>query len=371
MIDLQNLPNYANQTVPDYIRNDNTTRGNRITDPGATLGRVLFFDRRLSVNDTISCASCHQQENAFGDQDRASTGVAGTTGRHSMRLVNARFGNEDSFFWDKRAATLEEQTTMPIRDHVEMGFSGTNGDPSFADLIAKLSGIQEYQVLFTCVFGDSTITEDRMQRALAQFIRSIQSFDSKYDVGRAQVGNDQDPFPNFSDSENAGKSLYMTRRGRGVRGASCNGCHRAPEFDISPNSLGNGVVTAINGGLDANVTRSPSLRDMFRADGTPNGPLMHSGDHTIRDVIEHYNAIPGDAPNLDPRLNRNGRPQRLNLTEQEKLDLEAFLLTLGGSNVYTDARWSDPFGTDGELILVGVPEDLHCDQRPPRVRRQR
>jgi len=369
VIDLFNLHNYANQPVPSYITKNNTPNGNRISDLGATLGRVLFYDRRLSVDDTISCASCHQQANAFGDSSQASTGVAGTTGRHSPRLINARFGNEDSFFWDERADTLEAQTTMPIRDHVEMGFSGANGDPGFADLITKLSTIDEYRVLFTGVFGDATINEGRVQLSLAQFIRSIQSFDSKYDVGRAQVAEDLEPFPNFTASENAGKSLFLTPRGAGARTASCNGCHRAPEFDIRPNSLGNGIVGSIGGGQEDTVTRSPTLRDMFEADGTPNGPFMHTGALTIREVIDHYDAIPEITPNLDQRLIRNGQPQRLNLTEQEKLDLEAFMKTLSGTNVYTDPKWSDPFDPQGKLNLIVMPANqVVVSKVPDRAR---
>ena len=111
-INLSSLENYANQTKPNYITRDNST-GNPITDKGATLGRMLFYDKNLSKNNTISCSSCHKQELAFGDNVVASVGVNGTTGRHSMRLVNARFGNEAKFFWDERAATLEAQTTFP------------------------------------------------------------------------------------------------------------------------------------------------------------------------------------------------------------------------------------------------------------------
>jgi cytochrome c peroxidase len=369
VVNLFNLYNYANQPVPDYITKDNTPNGNRISDLGATLGRVLFYDRRLSGDDTISCASCHQQANAFGDLAQASTGVAGATGRHSIRLINARFGNERSFFWDERADSLEAQTTMPIQDHVEMGFSGANGDPGFSDLIAKLAVIDEYRVLFNGVFGDATITENRVQLSLAQFVRSIQSFDSKYDVGRAQVDADQDPFPNFTASENAGKSLFLTPRGAGGRSANCNGCHRSPEFDIRPNSLGNGIVRTIGGGQDATITRSPTLRDMFKADGTSNGPLMHTGDLTIREVLEHYNAVPADVPNLDQRLVRNGQPQRLNLTEQEMIDLEAFMKTLAGTNVYTDPKWSDPFDVQGELNLIVMPANqLVVGKVPDRAR---
>ena len=111
-INPESLYNYANQSVPGYITKDNTA-GNPITNKGATLGRVLFYDKNLSSNNTISCSSCHQQANAFGDTNIASTGVNGTTGRHSMRLINTRFANETRFFWDERAVNLETQTTMP------------------------------------------------------------------------------------------------------------------------------------------------------------------------------------------------------------------------------------------------------------------
>jgi len=120
IIDLGNLPNYANQTKPSYITKDNTPANNSISDKGATLGRVLFYDKKLSLDNSTSCASCHQQEFAFSDTAALSAGINGLTGRHSMRLVNARFSNEGRFFWDERAATLEDQTTRPIQDHIEM-----------------------------------------------------------------------------------------------------------------------------------------------------------------------------------------------------------------------------------------------------------
>lgn len=91
-INPESLYNYANQSIPGYITKDNSA-GNFITNKGATLGRVLFYDKNLSSNNTISCSSCHQQANAFGDTNIASTGVNGTTGRHSMRLINTRFAN--------------------------------------------------------------------------------------------------------------------------------------------------------------------------------------------------------------------------------------------------------------------------------------
>lgn len=354
VIDLTKLANYAAQPIPNYIRKNNTTAGNNITDLGATLGRVLFHDKRLSRNSTVSCSSCHQQAHAFGDTATASSGVAGTTGRHSMRLVNSRFATEVRFFWDERAATLEAQTTRPIQDHTEMGFSGTSGDPAFADLVTRLTAIQEYRALFAAVFGDATITEARVQLALAQFVRSIQSFDSRYDVGRAQVQGDNNAFPNFTTSENNGKTLFINGPGNG--GAGCNGCHRAPEFDIDPSSLNNGIITGFNG-TDLTNTRSPSLKDLLGPGGSSNGAFMHDGSKTtLAAVIAHYNVIPGNNTNLDPRLRRAGNAvQNLNLTAQQRADIEAFLNTLTGSNVYTDPKWSDPFDANGQLSLLIVP----------------
>jgi len=354
VIDLAALQNYANQGKPVYIRKDNTPAGNQISNAGATLGRVLFYDKRLSRNNTVSCSSCHQQAHAFSDNAVASMGVAGQTGRHSPRLANARFGTEVHFFWDERATSLENQTTQPIQNTIEMGFSGTNGDPAFSDLLSKLSAIPEYPVLFNFVFGSSTIDETRIQNAIAQFVRSIQSFDSKYDAGRL-VAADNQPFPNFTASENNGKQLFLRPANQG--GAGCAGCHRPPEFDIDPNSRNNGVTIAIGGGTDLTNTRSPSLRNMADPTGQLNGPFMHNGNFlAIAQVINHYAAIPGDNPNLDPRLRRpGGGVQTLNLTPQERLDLEAFLLTLAGNAVYTDQRWSNPFSAAGTITLINVP----------------
>jgi cytochrome c peroxidase len=153
ILDLTKLHSYANQEVPAYLFPDNIPATHRISDIGATLGRVLFYDKRLSNNSTVSCASCHQQENAFGDPAVASQGVAGTTGRHSMRLINARFSAERKFFWDERAPTLEFQTTQPIQDHIEMGFSGAGGDPDLSALGLRISELELYRgSLYRCLW---------------------------------------------------------------------------------------------------------------------------------------------------------------------------------------------------------------------------
>lgn len=351
-IDLNNLENYANQSIPNYITKNNTGT-NFITDKGATLGRVLFYDKNLSSNNQISCASCHQQANAFSDTKIASDGVNGTTERHSMRLINNRFARETNFFWDERASSLEFQTTQPIRNHIEMGFSGTNGDLDFNSLITKLTAIPYYKELFNFVYGSNEITEERIQLALAQFVKSIQSFDSKYDLGRAQVTSDNVPFPNFTAQENNGKNLFLTPpvfNASGSRtggGLGCAGCHAAPEFDIDPNSLNNGIGASINGGPDFTITRAPSLRDLVKTNGSTNGQMMHTGViTTLQAAIGHYGNLTNAAinnPNLDPRLKPNGFGQQLHLNATEVDAVMAFLKTLSGTNVYIDKKWSSPF----------------------------
>lgn len=353
-IDPNNLLNYANQIIPAYIRKDNTTAGNSITNNKATLGRVLFYDKNLSIDNTISCASCHQQAIAFSDTAIASHGVAGgLTERHSMRLVNSRFATERKFFWDERAASLEIQTTQPMQDHAEMGFSGVNGRPGFSSLLTKLQGIGYYNELFKWIYGDANVTETRLQECLAQFVRSIQSFDAKYDIGRAQVAADNLDFPNFTAQENTGKMLFLAPpvfNATGNRisgGAGCGGCHRAPEFDIDPNTGNNGIIGSLTGtGRDLTNTRTPTLRDLTNTAGIPNSAMMHTGViSTIQTAIGHYGNINANNnnTNLDPRLKPNGFGQQLNFTAGEVNALIAFIKTLSGTNVYTDVKWSNPF----------------------------
>lgn len=353
-IDPTKLENYANQIKPVYIVKTNVA-ANSITDKTATLGRVLFYDKNLSINNTISCASCHKQNFAFGDTAVVSEGVeGGLTIRHSMRLINTRFANEAKFFWNERAANLMAQTSIPIQDHLEMGFSGTGGRGNLNTLNSKLSTINYYKELFKFTFGDTVVTENRIQTSLASFINSIQSFDSKYDIGRAQVNNDNQPFPNFTAQENQGKNLFITApvfNAAGLRttgGLGCNACHNAPEFDIDPNTLNNGIIGIANSstGIDITNTRASSLRDITNAAGVVNTPMMHTGVlRSLRAVINHYNTInlnPRNT-NLDPRLRPGGNGQNLNATEAEIAAVAAFMQTLGGTNVYVNKKWSNPF----------------------------
>lgn len=235
-----------------------------------------------------------------------------------------------------------------------MGFSGQSGRPNLTSLLTKLSSIDYYKELFQFAYGSTSITEQRLQESLAAFVRSIQSFDSKYDAGRATAPNDAAPFQNFTAQENQGKQLFLAPPQFDVTGSrvggglGCQGCHRAPEFDIDPNSRNNGIIKRLNNapGPDLFSTRSPSLRDLVNMDGNSNGPLMHSGAFaTLPLAIGHYNQIEIAAgnTNLDPRLTPGGNGQRLNITPAELNAVAAFLRTLSGTNVYKDVKWSNPF----------------------------
>jgi len=340
---------YAGQRTPDYILLRNPAEA-EINDAKAILGRVLFYDQNLSSNRTISCAGCHRQSLAFGDNTIVSNGVNGTTRRHAMRLFNVRFTAEPRFFWDERAGSLRQQVLDPIRDHTEMGFSGEQGSPAFDDLLRRLDGLEYYKDLFEAAYGDQNATEAGISEGLTHFIRSIQSFDSKYDEGQAVTANGGIDFPNFSPEENRGKLLFGTALQYGSEGErigggfGCGNCHHTPEFSIDANAGNNGVTGRRGGGVDLSATRAPSLRNLFLPDGAENGPFMHDGTFSsVGAVLDHYDNIPGENPGLDERLLPTGRPQQLNVLPEEKASLLAFLKTLTGKAIFTDERWADPF----------------------------
>lgn len=322
---------------------DNTPAGNPITDDGATLGRVLFYDKNLSKNRTVSCASCHQQANAFSDPLQLSTGFeGGHTRRHSMSLVFARYYQNGRFFWDERATTLEQQVLMPIQDAVEMGLTLT-------ELEDRVRSQPYYEPLFTDAFGDGTVNADRISRALAQFVRSIVSYQSKYDAGRAQVANPGQPFPNFTAQENQGKQLFFQPVNAG--GGGCFGCHTTEAFINSPRGpLNNGLDAVSTNDRGAFESRAnPNLLGAFKTTTLRNiaesAPYMHDGRFaTLEEVVEHYNSGIQAHPNLAPALrNPAGAPIRLNFSAAQKSALVAFLHTLSDPVFRTDPKYANPF----------------------------
>ena len=368
-----NLPeqhfNYANIQLPNhYTTNefpsqfqfqavtefDNTPIDNPITDAGATLGRVLFYDKKLSANGTVACASCHKAEHGFSDPDVLSEGFeGGLTRRHSMGIVNARFYADGRFFWDERAETLEEQVLMPFQDDVEMGLT-------LLELVNIASEQTYYPSLFEDAFGDETITSDRISKALAQFIRSLVSTTSKYDQARSDVQSPVVDFPNFTALENEGKRLFYLLRQltNGVNG-NCVGCHQT-EAVIGPSLINPGPLTtfATTNGLDATSTTDLGVNETT---GNPNDigkfkvpslkniairpPYMHDGRFaTLEEVIDHYSSgIQNHSNLITPLVNTTGQVGQFNFTQAEKEALVAFLNTLTDNEMLTDEKYSNPF----------------------------
>jgi len=355
-----NLPyepfNYSNINFPAHfsepdlhggpqnsiVSNDNMPTTNQITNAGATLGRVLFYDKNLSKNGRVSCASCHVQAKGFSDPKVLSKGFeGGTTRRHSMGLTNARFYRKGTFFWDERAATLEEQVLIPIQDEIEMGLT-------LDTLVARIESTDYYAPLFEDAFGDKTVTIDRISKSLAQFVRSLVSYESKYDIGRATVNRATDDFSNFTQEENLGKTLFLNIAPLG--GLGCTTCHGTEAFITPSKSTNNGldaesttdlgVYESTGNPLDIGTFKTPSLRNVaLRA------PYMHDGRFaTLEEVIEHYNSGIQAHPNLEIVLkDPAGNPRRMNLSQEEKDALVAFLKTLTDEKFSEGEKFRNPF----------------------------
>ncbi|MFN3199800.1 MAG: cytochrome-c peroxidase [Bradymonadia bacterium] len=353
VLDLPAQPfNYANPNYPAHYRQgpgggalatDSAPPNNPVTDAGATLGRVLFYDTNLSRNRTTSCASCHVPEIGFSDNAVFSEGFdGGLTGRHSMGLTNARFNPGGRYFWDERAATLEDQVLGPIQDEVEMGMT-------LDEMEQRLRTLDYYPALFEAAFGDDDIDSERVSLALAQFVRSMVSFESRYDEGRAQVNNPGQPFPNFTAEENRGKQIYLGPAGNG--GGGCAACHGVESFS-APRPTNNGLDIASEddgiGGVTGNanqiaVFRTPSLRNIG-----VRPPYMHDGRfRNLQQVVAFYNNGVQPHRNLSPPLRAPGpgpvRAVRLGLSPADQAALVAFMHTLTDEAMIEDEKFSDPF----------------------------
>lgn len=343
-IDFANVANYSDPALPPYFDEtvaalDNSPVGNAADDRVATLGRVLFYDGRLSTNDRISCEACHRQALGFTDPIRFSNGLTGafTTDAHAMRLVNVRYWQPGSMFWDRRVANVEAQAGHPIVNEVEMGWGPAAG--GMPALLRKMRATPYYPDLFAWAFGSPAITEARIQQALGQFVRAIVSSSSRWDTGYAQVFLPDAPnraldvdLPNFTREENRGRQLFMTGVGQG--GAGCSSCHVPPTFALAANARSNGLDAG-----ERRLFKAPSLRSVGLT-----GPYMHDGRFaTLAEVIEFYDHGVRDGPALDARLRQSGGPRRLNLSPADRAALVAFLMTLNDTALAADPRFGNPF----------------------------
>ncbi|MEL6635897.1 MAG: cytochrome c peroxidase [Bacteroidota bacterium] len=308
---------------------------NPLTVEGVELGRHLFYDPILSVDSSMSCATCHNSQGSFTDNLRFSPGVDGIFGKRSaMSLLDLGF-NQNGFFWGGGVATLEQQALMPITDPIEMHNTWDN-------VIEKFQEHPSYPQMFRRAFGIETredITKELAAKAIAQFERIlISSGNSLYD--RAIRG---EYF--FSDAELNGYQMFFDI-GSGLPDAECGHCHNIPLFttnEYTNNGLqeaatledfkdkGHGLITGDP--FDNGTFRIPTLRNI-----TKSAPYMHDGSlATLEEVIEHYNSGGKHSPNKDGLL------LPLGLTEENKRDLLAFLKMLEDPDFNENPAYSSPF----------------------------
>ncbi len=301
---------------------------------------MLFYDKRLSVNNTVACASCHQQSKGFSDSNQFSSGFDGQlTVRHAPGLSNVTYYTNGKAFWDERAASIEDQALVPIQSPVEMG-------ETLANVVSKLGQTTFYPTLFQAAFGTPDVTSDRISQALAQFERSMVSYQSKYDSAFAP-GSTTPNFAaaGFTADELAGEQLF---NGAG----RCSACHTTNAH------VSNRVH---NIGLDATITdagagngkfKAPSLRNIAVSDR-----FMHDGRFTsLEEVVQFYSTGVQDSQYLDPLLKT---PLQLNFTQQQIDQLVAFLNTLTDNTFLTSSLFSDPFVTlPGDYNGDGVVDEV-------------
>jgi cytochrome c peroxidase len=317
---------------PNLINPDN-----QLTVQGVLLGRMLFYEKQLSADATMSCASCHHQQFAFTDTARFSTGIRGQKGgRNAMSVFNmAWHGNE--FFWDGRSHLLRDQALKPIQDELEM-------DESLSKVVTKLSALQSYKDQFMRAFGSNEINEVKISLALEQFMNSIVSNKSKYD----QFLKDSTV---YSSSEKRGRNLFFKEYNPffpNESGADCAHCHSGVNFqnnqymnnglddDMGMKDIGRQSVT--NNQKDKGKFKVTSLRNIEIT-----GPYMHDGRFkTLEEVVEHYNSGLKLSSTLDPALEQT-RPKGLGLTNQDKIDLVNFLKTLTDNELRINKKYSNPF----------------------------
>ncbi len=335
----------------------------KITEEKFQLGRHLFYETKLSRNNTISCGSCHVQEKAFTDGRRFSVGLNGeNTPRNAMSLTNMLW--EDKLFWDGRSSNLEHQALMPIQDHIEM-------DLTLGEAITRLQAINLYDSLFFHAFGDTMITAPKIAEAIAEFERGLISTNSKFDKFKRGEAS-------LTMEEQLGSQMFTTHPGYYynptlelslfIRGGNCGDCHTSVLFNGLVGNQG-----MVNNGLEFddtrkddgffNMTQNPNDKGKFKAPSLRNialtAPYMHDGRFTsLKEVLDHYNDHVKVSSTLSPLMFVNndenqqgiispdGNYIQLGLTESEKNAIIAFLNTLTDEEFINNKRFSNPFSLE-------------------------
>jgi cytochrome c peroxidase len=298
---------------------------NKVTAAGFALGKMLFHDSTLSIDQSTSCASCHMQSSAFTHHEHnLSHGLNGSlTRRNSPPIMNLAWGN--AFMWDGGVRMLDKQPLLPLTSPVEMG-------ETVPGVLKKLNGSSMYKKMFFDAFGTPEATEDRMLKALSQFMVMLISNNTKYDsVKRGQAS--------FSGSEASGYAIFQDK---------CNACHNEPLFtDNSFRNIGLPLGELKDSGR-AEVTRDMNDFNRFKVPSLRNlgytKPYMHDGRfNSIEKVLDHYQLGVAEMPTLDPILRRNGKIG-ISLTPSERKDLIIFLQTLNDPSFISDPRFGKDSG---------------------------
>jgi len=324
----------------------NIPSDNPMSVEGIKLGRMLFYEKKLSSDNTISCGSCHKQKFAFADSVAFSSGVGGTLGtRNALALSNLAF--QSQFFWDGRAASLELQVPFPIQNPLEM-------HQVLDSVVKELQATTMYPSLFKAAFGSDIITTDNIAKAISQFERTFVSYRSRYDQYLLTSN------PNLlTAQEYAGLILFMQHPYNlldpgiqaPIRGANCGDCHQGTLLTIQ---------TFLNNGLDS-VFKDPGYEDFtgnmedlgkFKIPSLRNialtAPYMHDGRFaTLQDVLTHYNEHVLSSPTMSPKMLASNiygpKSTYLALDSTEVAAVLAFLYTLTDSAYITDTTLSNPF----------------------------
>lgn len=332
------IPTPYTLEIPSHFPAMPIPADNPMTVEGVALGRKLFYEKKLSGDNSMSCGDCHSPETAFSDANQFSTGIDGLQGnRNSMALVN--IGWNTSYFWDGRAKTLEEQVLEPVENPIEMHQSWSNA-------VSKLSESDEYKTMFLHAFGELGIDKYKAAKALAQFLRTMISGKSKFDViykfenNLALNSEEQAIFGTITPEENAGYDLFKS-----LNGADCFHCHNGPlmqvqkfsnnGLDATFSDLGRALVTG--NVWDEGKFKVPTLRNIALS-----APYMHDGRFaTLNDVIDHYSHGVVQSATIDPLIEFASQGG-VQLDATEKQWLLAFLNTLTDESFVNNPNFRAP-----------------------------
>jgi cytochrome c peroxidase len=324
--------------IPSHFPDMIIPANNPMTVEGVELGRFLFYEKQLSGDNSMNCASCHMPQHSFSDANQYSVGIDGFFGnRQSMALIN--IGWENFFFWDGRETTLEAQIIEPVSNPIEM-------HQSWKDAIHKLNADVKYRNRFFKAFGEEGVDSVKATKAIAQFIRTMISSESKFDVMYKYENNmalstaEQAMLSTVDLDEWAGYDLFKS-----LNGADCFHCHNGPLMRVKKFS-NNGLDPTFTDLGRGSVTQNPEDNGKFKVTTLRNialtAPYMHDGRFaTLDEVIEHYSSGIHMSPTIDPLIefaNQGG----VQLDVQEKYLLKKFLLTLSDYNFINNPSFKDP-----------------------------